>query len=424
MKKLLAILLTLLLSVSLLPAGLAIADTEGGYNYLVSNGEATIMLYRGAGGDIEIPSTLGGYPVTSISESAFEGCNSLTSVIIPDSVTSIGSLAFGYCTTLTSVIIPDSVTDIGDCAFDCCPLMASITVDDNNPNYKDIDGVLFSKNGDTLIQYPGGKVGSIYTIPDGVTNIGNRSFSCSLSLTSVIIPDSVAGIGNGAFYSCVSLTSITFEGAPPSVSDVLPFETRVTLYYYPDYSSQWAPNGATTWNGYNIAPVSATIYLLGAQAKNTGDALRFAAKISLAELKAKMANGETLTYGFYLAAKSRIAEPGVLMNDALMASNNYVLKKYGSATGSPISLNWNADYANSSTVQLVEALKTAGFKVYDYDDDSITFVIVLTGMEGYNTNEVLVRPFVNCGDKLLFGAQKYNSVSGVLAGTASALFPA
>ena len=72
-------------------------------------------------GSITIPSSIKvndvDYAVTSIGDSTFWYCGSLTSVTIPNSVTSIGEWAFSYCSSLTSVTIPNSVTSIGYSAF-------------------------------------------------------------------------------------------------------------------------------------------------------------------------------------------------------------------------------------------------------------------------------------------------------------------
>ncbi|MBR2296972.1 MAG: InlB B-repeat-containing protein, partial [Clostridia bacterium] len=67
----------------------------------------------------------------SIGESAFSGCDSLTSITIPDSVTSIGNYAFRNCTSLTSVTIGESVTSIGYSAFYGCTALTSITIPDS-----------------------------------------------------------------------------------------------------------------------------------------------------------------------------------------------------------------------------------------------------------------------------------------------------
>ena len=117
MKKLLSVLTVIALLVSVVPMGAfsitASAATYGNYTYLIENGEAYISnVNQNIQGDIIIPSTLGGYPVTSIGDWSFDQCDRLVSVTIPDGVKTIGEYAFGGCDNLVSVSIPDSVTNI------------------------------------------------------------------------------------------------------------------------------------------------------------------------------------------------------------------------------------------------------------------------------------------------------------------------
>ena len=95
-----------------------IPTEEDFYTYTVTDGKATITdVSDSFGGDIIIPSTLGGYPVVAIAESVFANRNDISSITIPEGVTDIGDYAFYGCTHLQSVTIPDSVTYIGWSAF-------------------------------------------------------------------------------------------------------------------------------------------------------------------------------------------------------------------------------------------------------------------------------------------------------------------
>ena len=131
-------------------------------------------------------------------------------------VTSIGSWVFYGCTKLTRVTIPDSVTSIGYAAFSKCSSLKSIDAGEGNTEYSSEDGVLFDKNKTMLIHFPAGK-GGHYTIPNGVTSIGDHAFIKCISLTSVIIPDSVTSIGALAFRDCFGLKSVRI---PDSINNI------------------------------------------------------------------------------------------------------------------------------------------------------------------------------------------------------------
>ena len=64
-------------------------------------------------------------------------------------------MAFGSCYNLDGkLVIPESLTDIGDRAFINCHSLEEVEVAEDNTNYCDIDGSLYSKDGKTLIYFP------------------------------------------------------------------------------------------------------------------------------------------------------------------------------------------------------------------------------------------------------------------------------
>jgi len=183
----------------------ASAATYEKLTYKVSNGEVTITdCEQSASGELVIPKTIEGYPVTSIDEWAFGSCYALTNITIPDGVTSIGNFAFLDCTSLTNITIPDSVTSIGNWAFYYCISLTDVTIP---------DGV--TSIGNSTFYYCSSLTD--ITIPGGVTSIENSTFCYCTSLTNITIPDSVTSIGDEAFYNCTSLTNIKIPNSVISI---------------------------------------------------------------------------------------------------------------------------------------------------------------------------------------------------------------
>ena len=127
-------------------------------------------------------------------------CKDGTAYTIPDSVTTIGDYAFEGC-AFASIEIPAAVTSIGINAFRCDNLN-SIGVDENNPHYSSENGVLFNKDKTVLVMFPYGNKATSYTVPDGVTTIGERAFDDCYSLKNITLPDSLTTIGHRAFDDC------------------------------------------------------------------------------------------------------------------------------------------------------------------------------------------------------------------------------
>ena len=144
-----------------------------------------------------------------INSYAFEGCEKLATVTLPNGVYSLNNTAFGSCKQLQSITIPKSVTYISpNNPFYNCTALTNITVDALNTTYKDVDGVLFDINGTALLQYPAGNTRTSYIIPDTVTIIGLNSFYNCKNLTSITIGKNVKSIGDNAFQGCSGLISI------------------------------------------------------------------------------------------------------------------------------------------------------------------------------------------------------------------------
>lgn len=267
------------------------ATGAGTLFYTTNNGAAAIQSYSGNDTTLAIPNTITGLPVTSIGSAAFYQNFTLTSVAIGTNVASLADEAFFYCPALAGVAIPASVTNIGLAPFVDCKSLTVIAVTTNNPDFVSTNQVLYNKARTSLIQFPGGVIGSYniaaavtnvgeafvgatlsaitvdaanayyastngvlfdksrtyllaypgglvggYAVPTNVTTIAGAAFEYSAGITNVSIGTNVTSIGQYAFYDCTNLQAITVNPTNQyysSLNGVLFDKDQTDLIQYP-----------------------------------------------------------------------------------------------------------------------------------------------------------------------------------------------
>ena len=190
---------------------------------------------------------------TTIGNSAFGNCVSLTNVNIPDGVTTIGDNTFNGCRSLTNLNLPDSVTTIGSNAFNSCVSLTNVNIPDGVTTIADNT-------------FPWCYSLTNVNIPDSVTTIGSNAFYQCYSLTSVNIPDGVTSIGNSAFSGCSCLTDIVIKGNP-DLANVNAFDNIYSGYliYVPRAKLSWystATNWTTLYNNTKIVAIEDNVEYL------------------------------------------------------------------------------------------------------------------------------------------------------------------
>ncbi len=141
-----------------------------------------------------------------VGNNAFNECNNITEIQLPQTITSIGNYAFDGCSNLYSVNIPSSVTEIGSYAFRNCSALRNISI----PNaVKMIKKYTFEE----CIAL------SSVTLPSALTTIEDRAFSSCSSLKTLTFPTKLESIGNYAFYGCKNLTSLKLPNSVKSIGN-------------------------------------------------------------------------------------------------------------------------------------------------------------------------------------------------------------
>lgn len=199
--------------------------TEG-LEYEDTDGRLTVTGAGDYDGDeIVIPSRIDGTPVTAVGESAFENCENITAITIPDTVTYIGSRAFAG-TSIAYIAIPSSVSEIGGQIFSGCGNLTEVAYNcDYGPSES---GVFFNVPSLEKVSFGGTRVPGYIclnsvnlcevVLGDSVTEIGYRAFSGCMNLKEISIPAKVGVIGAEAF-SGSGLTSVSLPAAMTVIAE-------------------------------------------------------------------------------------------------------------------------------------------------------------------------------------------------------------
>ena len=141
---------------------------------------------------------------TTLPSYAFQSCNKLIGIKLPDSVLSIGMRAFDHCTNLEYIELPDSITTMGHSIFYCCTKLKRIKL---SASITSIESHVF---------YYCTNLQSI-ELPDSVTSIGDNAFRSCKNLKSIELSNSLTSIGQSAFYECENLLSIEIPDTVTSI---------------------------------------------------------------------------------------------------------------------------------------------------------------------------------------------------------------
>ncbi len=233
-KRFVSLLVALSITLTFLPIGAVAAPPIkiGNLKYTVNaDGQSvTVSGTSGSPTQLNIESSISykdkNYTVTKIATWAFNECNTLTEVTLPNTVDEIGYQAFFKCSNLTNVTIPEGVKKIGQAAFYGCSQLTSITIPSTITNMD----TAFS--GNTALSH--------VTLTNGISKISSNAFERCTGLTEVEIPASVDQICPFAFNGCTNLKRVLLEKNIKTIN-VNAFKdcTNLSDVKYNGYKTDW-----------------------------------------------------------------------------------------------------------------------------------------------------------------------------------------
>ena len=192
--------------------------------------------------------------VTAIAGNAFSNCFYLEKINLGNGVRKLDVGAFLNCMSIQSITIPKNVQKIGYNVAYFCDKLAAYHVDEQNENYCDIDGVLYTKDKSKLVIYPKAKklTDQIYTVDPACKEIEGMAFDYAAGLKEIKLPDGLTTIGRYAFLCCEQLEKLQIPETVTTIKGALDHITNLRyLYLCGDVPEDFAENERLEETGYS-----------------------------------------------------------------------------------------------------------------------------------------------------------------------------
>ncbi len=242
---------------------------EGDFTYRITvdlkHGVSAIAdSYEGKGGKITIPAKADGITVTGVS--------------------------FFTEAKVTAITLPETIEYLDGLAFWGMPSLKYVFVNAKNPNYKSVKGIVFSKDGSTVVCVPSANdyspaegvtaIGdyayafspnTAITLPSTIQSIGDGAFGFAEKLEEITVPDGVEKIGSSTFFGCHSLKKITLPSSVKEIAEDAFIDVPEDIVFYCASGADAAARFAAA-NGFQVsAPLYAAfeatkLSILGADA--------------------------------------------------------------------------------------------------------------------------------------------------------------
>lgn len=345
--------------------------------------------------EITIPGTL-----TSFSADSFMGCINLKTITLESG--KLQSFDVEFCQSLETVNLPETVKAVG--RFEYCSSLQNINIAAKNATLKSVNGVVYSKDGKTLVKYPAGKLANRFVIPQTVTTVADYAFSETKgNIKEIYAYSTVVKMGDNAFYGCTSKILFQADKIPAGCANAVKGKqtdvNQINIYAPTKVaSSEKATELTLSWEKVTGADGYAVYYRSGNSWKHYKNLV--ANQITIKNLKV----GTRYTF----AIRSIVKVAG----NKLVGSPNYIT--YATST-LPVATSKIASAKNDVAIKIAWTKVTGadGYAIYhktakgwQHLANTTALTVTFKNLKPYTDYTFAVRTLIKTANKLVAGSYR------------------